>query len=102
MKDRDAVAIRVLRSTLGAIDNAEAVSIPPHVPRSDGPIAGAMKGLGAGEAVRRKLTEQDLREIVENEVTECLKAASDYEKLGQKSVAADLREQAALLTAYLA
>lgn len=102
MKGRDEMAVRVLRSTLGAIDNAEAVRSTPHVPLSEGPIAGALKGLGAGEAQRRELTEQDLRQIVEDEVTDCLQAASDYEKVGQKAAAADLREQAALLRSYLA
>ncbi|MBD0324450.1 MAG: hypothetical protein ICV72_13845, partial [Aldersonia sp.] len=50
MKERDRVAVAALRSTLGVIDDAEAVDI------GGGPTAGAIEesavGLGAAEVAR--------------------------------------------------
>ena len=49
IKHRDALAAGALRSTLGAIDNAEALSAQEATPTvGDGPIAGAAGTAGAG------------------------------------------------------
>ena len=45
MKARDSMATTALRTTLGAIDNAEAVDISDRPTPKGGPIAGAVVGL---------------------------------------------------------
>ena len=62
LKARDAGAVSALRSALGAIGNAEAVDPGPAQPAGAGSVhvAGAVAGLGAGEAGRRQLTEADV------------------------------------------
>jgi hypothetical protein len=101
----DAVARSALRSALAAIDNATAVppSHPPAAPAAAGSvhIAGAVAGLGAGEAERRRLTEADLEDLVRAEVAEREAAAHDYDQAGQPGHAARLRREAAVLLAVL-
>src|SRR2546421_1109786 len=58
MKARDLTAVAALRMTLGAIDNAEAVDVSDAPSPKGGVIAGAVTGLGAGEATRRSLSER--------------------------------------------
>ncbi|HMK11367.1 MAG TPA: hypothetical protein VK461_07285 [Acidimicrobiales bacterium] len=70
MKERDPSRVAVLRATLGALANAEAVDAP------SGPVS---------------LTER----------AELLAAADERDALGLPDDAADLRGQAAVLTAYL-
>lgn len=70
MKGRDTDTVRVLRVVLGAVGNAEAQPVdtdPPTALTVSGGIAGAAAGLGAAEAERRVLTEQDVREIIRAE-----------------------------------
>src|SRR5262245_1831305 len=86
LKARDRVAVAALRSALGAIDNAQAVEAPP-APLSGGVIAGAVTGLGAGEAPRRELSECDIAAIVRGEVADRRAAAEDYERAGRLDVA---------------
>gem|GEM_PF-809311 len=62
MKARDAVAVGALRAVIAAIDNAEAAD-PAHAPaQQPGPIAGGVKGLGAGEVPRRTLGDAEVRQ----------------------------------------
>ena len=89
MKARDKPAIAALRSTLAAIDNAEAVDaaqVPPAAagqpaseeippagrgrPAGEGAIAGAALGVGAAEVERRALTAAETEAIVRREVAE--------------------------------
>lgn len=97
MKQRDTGATTALRSALGAIDNAEAVPARETGPLVDGPIAGAVSGLGTTEADRRALGEHEMEQIVQDEIASRLRAAADYERLGEDVRAARLRDEAAAL-----
>jgi uncharacterized protein YqeY len=104
MRARNGRTVRVLRTVLSAIANAEAQ--PPaadvsHSERSAGGIAGAADGLAATDVARRDLSEQELRAIVAAEQAERLAAADDLTTRGAPEAAADLRVEAALLEHYL-
>lgn len=98
MKARDSAAASALRSALGAIGNAEAVP-PPELARPGDHryIAGSAGGLGAGEAERRTLTEEDAARIVQAEVTQRQAAASQYEAAGHADRASRLRREAEII-----
>ncbi len=83
MKARDAAAVSALRSALAAIDNAESVDAPSVGKKYSGPIAGAVSGLGAAEAPRRELSEDEIEDIVRAEVAERRAAAKEYGSLGR-------------------
>ena len=96
LKARDASTASALRSALSAIGNAEAVDqaeAGPGRPGASGSVhfAGAVAGLGAGEAERRLLTEADVAAIVRAEAAEREAAASQYERSGHTARAAGLR-----------
>jgi uncharacterized protein YqeY len=101
LKARDAAAVAALRSTLGALDNAEAVAAPA-APTTGGVIAGARVGIGAGEADRRTLSEEEVAAIVGTEVAERVEAADDYRRAGHPDRAARLTAEADVLRAHLA
>jgi uncharacterized protein len=101
LKARDQAAVAALRSALAAIDNAQAVEAPP-APRSGGVVAGAVTGLGAGDAPRRQLSESDIAVIVRAEVADRRAAAADYARAGQVDAAARLTAEADVLAAHLA
>ncbi len=100
-KARDTTATAVLRSTLSAIANAEALPVAEAALSAEGPIAGAASGVGATEAARRDLTDDDVRGIITDEQTERLSAATDMESHGAGEKAEQLRAEAELLAAYL-
>lgn len=110
-KARDTTTTAVLRSTLAAVANAEALPVAeaalgvegtaPGSASAEGPIAGAAVGLGATEAARRDLTDEDVRAIVSAERSERLSAATDLESRGATEQAQQLRSEAELLAAYL-
>ena len=103
LKTRDADARDALRTAIAAVDNAEAVAAPDGLPpASSARIAGAVSGLGAAEAPRRRLSAADLREILRAQVAEQTQEAERYEALGQPDAARRLRARARTLTAYLA
>jgi uncharacterized protein YqeY len=97
MRERRVSAIKALRSTLSAIDNAEAVDATEALTPDPGPIAGAVSGLGAGEVARRQLTSDDVRAIIQREIDERLAAALDYERAGREERAGELRAEAAVI-----
>jgi uncharacterized protein YqeY len=101
MKARDSMATTALRTTLGAIDNAEAVDISDRHPPQGGPIAGAVVGHGAGEAPRRELSEEQISTIVQGEVADRESSAADYERLGRHDEATRVRTESAVLIALL-
>ena len=102
MRARDKVATTAIRSALAAIDNAEAVpGVSLDTSTSEGPIAGARLGLGAGEAQRRELTQQDVLDIVETEISGRLTAASEVEQAGRPDHGQRLRAEAAVLTSFV-
>jgi uncharacterized protein YqeY len=74
----------------------------PAAPRSGGVVAGAVTGLGAGDAPRRELFEADIVAVVRAEVADRRAAAADYERAGQVDAAARLTAEADVLAAHLA
>lgn len=102
LKARDAGTVSALRSAMSAISNAEAVEPGPGQPAGTGSahFAGAVAGLGAGEAERRRLTETEIAAIVRQEAAEREAAAGEYERAGHAAEAARLRQGTrALMTA---
>ena len=96
MKARDRTAVSVLRSTLSAIDNAEAVDRPAGVDRGLA-IEQSAAGAGAMEVARRDLSESDVERIVRAEIAERESAADGYDRSGQADRAEQLRAEAAML-----
>ena len=93
LKARDTSTVSALRTTLSSIGNAEAVDPgPTRLARtSSAHFAGAVAGVGAGEAERRRLTEADVAAIVRAEAAEREAAATEYERGGHAEEAARLR-----------
>ena len=103
MRERDRERVRVLRTVLSAIANAEAqpdLDATPTSLRSEGPIAGATDGLSA-DVARRELDETQIRAVVAAERDERLASADDLESRGAGEAAGVLRAEAALLDGYL-
>ncbi len=99
---QDAAVVAVMRETLAAIDNAEAVEVSAAPPAGQsGRIAGGVVGLGAGEVPRRVLSPAAVTTIVEGELEARLAAAATYTALGKAEEAARLRLQADLLASLL-
>ena len=94
MKDRDSSRTTVLRATLGAVANAEAVEAPT------GPIS-LTAAAGTTEVARRELTDEDVRAVIERERDELLAAADERATLGLPDDAEELRWQADALGSYL-
>jgi uncharacterized protein YqeY len=101
MKARDDVAVSALRSTLGAIDNAEAVVVPVDDTPTTGVIAGAVSGLGASDVPRRELSEERMFAIIRSEVAERRATAATFEAAGQGAHAQRLVAEADLLDGFL-
>lgn len=104
LKARDRVAVAALRSALAAIENAEAVPADGVAVGGDAGsehVAGAVAGLGAAEAERRRLTGAELRAIVEKEVRDRSASAEEYARLGRDDLAERLRAEAGVLGRYL-
>ena len=97
LKARDRLAVAALRSTLAAIDNAEAVDRPAAVDRHLA-IERIPVGVGAAEAARRALTEAEIERIVRAEVAEREAAAVEYERAGHRDRAEQLRGEASALS----
>ncbi|WP_340564139.1 hypothetical protein [Streptomyces sp. GSL17-111] len=100
MRARDRAAVSALRTTLAALDNAEAV------PMDDaGPYAAALEdtpvGVGSTEAVRHALSERGVVEIVRAEAGERLAAAARLTAPAHAERAARLRAEAAVLLRFL-
>lgn len=98
MRARDRATVSTMRSTLAAIDNAEAVPVQGHVA---GAIEDAPVGPGSAEADRRPLSEDDMRAVVRAEVTE-QRAAAEAMRPRDEQRADSLDHQADLLDGLLA
>jgi uncharacterized protein YqeY len=103
LRARDTIAVSALRSALGAIGNAETVEPGTAAPTGSGSphVAGAVAGLGAAEAPRRRLSAAEVEQIVRVEAGERERAAHDYERAGHADRAGRLRREAQLLLAVL-
>ena len=82
---------------------ASAVPAAPAPPAGTGGphFAGAVAGLGAGEAERRSLTEAEAEQIVRAEVAERQAAARDYDQTGHADQASRLRREAHVLMSVI-
>jgi uncharacterized protein YqeY len=103
LQARDTIAVSALRSALGAIGNAEAIEPGAAAPAGSGSphVAGAVAGLGAAEASRRRLSAAEVEQIVRAEAGERERAARDYERAGHADRADRRRREARLLLAVL-
>ena len=93
MSSRDRPTVAVLRTTLAALSNAEAVS-----EEGSRPAAGTF----ANEVDRRVLGDDDVRRVIEGERAELVSSAEEYDAVGQRDEASSLRAQVAVLDRYLA
>jgi uncharacterized protein YqeY len=94
LKAGDVTAVSVLRTTLAALANAEAVDPGPGAPL-------VRAGL-FGDVQRRTLTADDVAAIVAGEQRELTAAAALLDETGRASEAAACRRRARLLERYLA
>jgi uncharacterized protein len=102
LRARDTIAVSALRSALGAIGNAEAVAPGAGAPGATSPhVAGAVAGLGAAEAERRRLSRAETEQIVRAEAAEREDAARGYERAGHADRADRLLREARVLRAVL-
>lgn len=98
MKERDTVVVRVCRTALAAIENAEAV--PVTVAPAAGAVEGSAVGVGAAEAPRRELGEPEVRAILAGEIVERQGAASGL-AASRPDRAEELRHEAEVLQGLL-
>jgi uncharacterized protein YqeY len=97
LKARDKTAMAALRSAIAAIDNAESVPVGER-------RAGAIElagTLGAAEVPRKVLTEDDIRMIVQCEVSDRRAAAQQYQEAGRMDHAERLRNESDVLDRFL-
>ncbi|WP_209306508.1 hypothetical protein [Blastococcus sp. CT_GayMR19] len=98
LKQRDAALVAVLRATLAALDNAEAVPLPEHghgsLALEETPV-----GVGVREMARRDLSDEDVKRLVRDEIDERRRAARVYEQAGEHERARRLRHEADTLAA---
>lgn len=88
LKTRRAEAVAALRTTIAAIDNAEAVD-PTTI------------GAGSTEVPRRDLSIAEVRAVMHDHIDDYVTEAERYQSLGRNDAAERLRRQADTLRAYL-
>jgi uncharacterized protein YqeY len=91
LKGRDMARARLLRTTLAAIENSEAVE---GVSSVEGVV-------GYGDVSRRTLTDEDVVGIISREVEEWQVALAEYERIGQVEKAETLSYELGILRGYL-
>lgn len=104
MRAGEKATVKVLRTALSAIANAEALGVSDQTTgssQSSGRIAGATGGVGSTDAERRDLSEDDVREVISSERDERIQAADAMAAAGASEAASRLREEAAALDRYL-
>jgi uncharacterized protein len=102
MRERDRAAVSVLRTTVAAIENAEAVPVDEsRTATTSADVAGAAVGLGVTEAERRVLDDTAERSLVAAEVQSLVEAEAAYAVAGDSARARDAAAGAALLRAVL-
>jgi hypothetical protein len=104
MQRRDRPVVTALRTTLSQLANAEAVPTPADVDTTKGSqhVAGATGGLGATEAQRATLSEDQVRAIVIGERIELLVHAERLTKMCRRDEADGVRRAADTIAALLA
>jgi len=91
MRDRDMARVKVLRTTMSAIQNAEAVE----------GVASVEGVVGYGDVQRRTLTDDDVIEIIVREIEEFERSVAEYRRIGQTERAEGLQMGLEVLLAYL-
>lgn len=98
MQARANAEVRLLRTLIAALDNAEAVPgeglVEKYVPRSFGDPS--------GEVARLALDDEAVGQLLQAEFEARATAANDYEKHGQSEEAIRLRDEATLIARYQA
>lgn len=102
MRVRDRTLVAALRSTLAAIANAQAVPQTALTSKASAHIAGATAGVGAAEAPRRDLSEDEVRDIVAREVQELGAHASHLDDAGRGAQVAEVRRASDAMASLLA
>lgn len=100
MRARDRTAVSALRSTLAALDNAEAAPVDEAALRGVA-LEQSPAGAGTTEAARHELSERGVVEIVRAEAAERLEAAAQLAAPAYADRAARLRAEAAVLLGFL-
>ncbi|MFD7933958.1 hypothetical protein ACFV4T_05375 [Streptomyces sp. NPDC059755] len=100
MRARDKAAVSALRTTLAALDNAEAVPVGEAELRGSA-LEQSPVGAGATEAARCELSEQGVLAVVRAEADERLAAAAQLTAPAHAARAALLRAEAAVLLRFL-
>jgi uncharacterized protein YqeY len=98
LAERRTSEVEVLRSLLGALDQAEAV---PVATAGSGHVSFRFGDPGA-EVPRKQLSPEDVRAVIVKERDELLAAADEYADRGREDIAAGFRLKAALVERYLA
>ena len=91
MRDRDKARVKVLRTTMSAIQNAEAVE----------GVASVEGVAGYGDLQRRSLTDEDVLEIIVREIEEFERSVAEYRQIGQMERAQGLQMELEVLRGYL-
>lgn len=98
MQARASGEVRLLRTLIAALDNAEAVPgaglVDKYVPRSFGDPS--------GEVARLELDDAAVGRLLASEIEARLAAADDYERHGETGEARRLRDEAVLVARYVA
>ena len=100
MRARDKAAVSALRSTLAALDNAEAVPVDEAEPRGSA-LEQSPVGVGVTERARRELSEHRVVDVVRAEAAERLEAAAQLTAPAHADRAARLRAEADVLLRFL-
>jgi hypothetical protein len=101
MKERNVERVSLLRQTLSALDQAEAVPPGPDEVATDGPFAQSRPGVGTTEAPRRVLSAEDVDRVLRAEVTEALEASTRLSAIGRMAEAEQLAGRGRALQALL-
>ena len=91
MRDRDMARVKVLRITMSAIQNAEAVE----------GVASVEGVVGYGDVQRRSLSDDDVIEIIAREIEEFEGSVAEYRQIGQTERAEGLQRELEVLRSYL-
>lgn len=100
MRARDKDAVRALRTTLAAMENAEAVPVDEAELRGLA-LEQSPVGVGVTEAARRELSERGVVDVVRAEAAERLELAAQLTAPAHADRAARLRAEAAVLLRFL-
>lgn len=101
MKSGDTLSRDAIRATLAAIENAEAIEVAGPSGTTSPFVAGAAIGVGAAEAQRRQLSDDEVRAIVVAQRDERLEVAQTLLQMGQQGPAEKLQIEADVLDSFL-